>query len=369
MLLVCGALLYRRAAVFQARDTGLREHGILNITPTNRPAGFLEALRQSPDIQSLAVASRAPWFGNLNQTPVLPSGHTSSRIAGYNRVSAAYFQIFGIGLKSGRWFTASEAQAGAPVAVISEATARAFWPGEDPLGKTIHAVESHERYVDTLRMSGDLRVVGVAADVIHGWVFKGPDRSCIYVPAAENDPSQAGEILALFRADENTAVQRLRQWIGERWPALDCEVLPLSTVLSVQIYPFQAAAWIGWILGILAGALSVSGMYGVMLFLVNQRSKEIGIRVALGATPADITRMVLGRSAQLAGLGALIGATAAGGAIKLLVWWSAGLGVLAWDNLALGAGVALAAAVAISAAVGPSHRAARVDPNVVLRSD
>src|SRR6185503_685432 len=148
-----------------------------------------------------------------------------------------------------------------------------------------------------------------------------------------------------------------------RWPAFGGETVPLSAALSVQIYPFRAAAWLGWVLGLMAMALSVSGMYGVMSFLVHQRSKEIGIRVALGASPAGVVTMVMRRSLWLAGLGVVIGGVLAGVAVKLLLSWSAGLQILAWDNLALFSGAGLAGGAALAAALGPSMRAARLDPN------
>jgi ABC-type antimicrobial peptide transport system permease subunit len=142
-------------------------------------------------------------------------------------------------------------------------------------------------------------------------------------------------------------------------------------MLEVQIYPFRAAAWLGWMLGLVAMGLSVSGMYGVMSYLVNQRSKEIGIRLALGATPAAVVALVMRRSLWLAGGGILIGGALAAGAVKLLLWWttSANLTVLTWDSVALLTGGGVAGVAAVLAALGPSSRAARVDPNSVLRSD
>jgi hypothetical protein len=211
--------------------------------------------------------------------------------------------------------------------------------------------------------------VGVVADVVSGWVFEGKDRSCIYLPAIENTPEPAEQILALYRGDENTAIKRLRERIATRWPTFDGDSMPMGTVLGLQIYPFRAAAWIGWALGLVAMGLSVSGMYGVMSYLVNQRSKEIGIRMALGASPGGVVSMVLRRSVWLAGVGVLIGGGLSGGVIKLLLWWSAGLNVLTWDNIALLSGVGLAGCAAVVAAIGPSSRAARVDPNTVLRGD
>jgi ABC-type antimicrobial peptide transport system permease subunit len=176
-------------------------------------------------------------------------------------------------------------------------------------------------------------------------------------------------MLALVRRDETAALERLRRWILSRWPLFEAETIPLSTVLSVQIYPFRAAAWIGWMLGLLAMVLTVSGMYGVMSYLVSQRSKEIGIRMALGAAPSNVIGLVMKRSARLAGIGALIGGGFAAVAVKLLLVWSGRLQILGWDNIALLTGVSIAGAAALAAALGPSSRAARLDPNTVLRAD
>lgn len=369
VLLVTGALLYRRASVFQTQDTGMRKQGVIYISAGDRSPQLVADLRSMPDVEAVAVAQRAPWFGRLNQTAVIPSGQSNPVVASYNFVSPDYFPVFGIGLKGGRGFTEAEARTGAQVAVISQATARAFWPGEDPIGKTLRAAEARERRLDQLAIRGDIRVVGVAADVVHGWVFEGRDQTCIYLPAHESNVKQAGQILALFRSGDSNVLQRLRERIAARWPTFDGETIPMNEVLSVQIYPFRAAAWIGWMLGLVAMALSISGMYGVMSYLVNERSKEIGIRMALGASPTGVVAMVMRRSLWLAGLGVLIGGVLAGGMVKLLLWWSAGLGVLSWDNVALLSGAGLAGTTALLAALGPSRRAARLDPNTVLRGD
>ncbi len=369
VLLVCGALLYRRAAVFQAQDTGMREHNLITISAEDRAPELAAALPSLPGVEAVATAQRAPWLGRLDQTAVIPSGRRDPQIAGYLLVSPAYFRVLGINLKAGRGFTAAEAGARAPVAVVSEATARAFWPGQDPIGKTLRAGDVRERHLDRLPVTGQIRVVGVARDVIHGWVFDGPDRTCIYLPVSELQATPAREVLLLMRGDEEVGLLRLRQWIYARWPAFAGETVPLSAVLSVQIYPFRAAAWIGWLLGLVTMVLTVSGMYGVMSYLVSQRSKEIGIRVALGASPGSVVSMVLCRSVWLAGLGMLIGGGLAGAAVKLLLAWSSGLGLLAWDSGALLLGTGVTGAAAILAAASPASRAARVDPNTVLRAD
>ena len=223
--------------------------------------------------------------------------------------------------------------------------------------------------MDALDFTGQIRVIGVANDVIHGWLFMGRDRMLIYLPMAESNTRQAGELLALVRGSESAGLQHLRQRIASRWPDFEGETIPMSTVLSVQVYPFRAAAWIGWTLGLVAMVLSISGMYGVMSYVVNQRRKEIGVRMALGASPAGVVVMVLRRNLWLSGVGMAIGGMLSGGVVKLLVWWSAGLGLLTWDSFALLTGATLAGIAAMVAAIGPSTRAATVDPNSVLRSE
>jgi hypothetical protein len=313
-------------------------------------------------VEEIAVARQAPWYSRLQQAMVVPAGHTDAVAARYNAVSAGYFKVMGIPVLAGRAFTEEESRTGAPVAVVSQATARAFWPGESPIGKTLRGVDPREW--DTLPIRGDLRVVGVTADVRHGMVFDKVDDSCIYLP-----PGDSEVLLALVRGDEALGLKHLRQWVVDRWPTFEGEMLPVSDVLNMQVYGFRAAAWLGWGLGLLAMALTISGMYGVMSFLVSQRRKEIGIRMALGASRGGVVGLVLRRSAKLATIGVAIGGGFAAAALKLLVVLTAGIRVLEFDTLALALGVALAGTAALLAAVSPSSRAARVDPNTVLRSD
>jgi hypothetical protein len=366
VLLVCGALLYRRAGVFQNRPTGIRHDHVVFISSENTEVAA--GLRLRADVEDVAVASGIPWMRRLSRTTVMASGESGAQIAGYNLVSPRYFHVLDIALRRGRFYTDQETRDGAAVAVVSQATAQAFWPGEDPIGKTIRPVEAWERHVDNLPLRGEFRVIGVAEDVIHGWAFDGTDRTCIYLPASERTAG-AGLLLARVRGDEHAALQGIRQWLLDRWPEFEGQTFRLGAIFDMQIYPFRAAAWIGWMLGLVAMGLSVSGMYGVMSYIVNQQSKEIGIRMALGAAPAGVVSLVLRRSLRLASIGVVIGGALAAGAVQLVLWWSAALGILAWDAPAVACGPLLAGAAAVLASLGPSRRAARVDPNAVLRAD
>ncbi len=364
VLLVCGALLYRRASVFQAQDPGMRHRGVLDVNASDRRAEVAEFLRTWPDVEAVAAAGRAPWYGALDRTMV------NSTVAGFNFVSPEYFRVFEIPLRRGRLFTGEEARAEAPVAIVSAATAQRFWPGEDPIGKVLRPDPSKERSIVNLTGYTQIEVIGVVPDVMHSWVFEGLDKTCIYLPALAAS-QKARNLLVSIRGDELRAAERLRRLMLERWPTQEAEAVPLSAILNMQIYPFRAAGWLGWMLGLMAMGLSVSGMYGVMSYLVNQRSKEIGIRVALGATPSGVVALVMRRSLWLAGAGVVAGGAVAAGAVKLLLWWStdANLTVLTWDGVALVTGAGLAGAAAVLAALGPSSRAARIDPNSVLRAD
>ncbi len=371
VLLVCGALLYRRAAVFQALDPGMRPHGVVDVNLPERHAEVAEFLRTAPDVEAVAVAARAPFYGSLDRTMVTPSGRTNSSTTEFNFVSPEYFRVFDIELRRGRVFTAEEARIEAPVAIVNAAAAQAFWPGRDPIGKTISAVQSKERFLQNLPAGyNQIQVVGVAPSTLDGPVFAEANRTCIYLPAAPTGRN-AKNVLVLVRGDETRALDKLRRVIIGRWPTLNAETVPVSAVLALRVYPFRAAAWIGWMLGLVAMALSVSGMYGVMSYLVNQRSKEFGIRVALGATATNVVALVLWRSMWLTGLGVTIGGGFAAGVVQLLLWFSAraSVSLLAWDSMALFIGCGVAAVAAILAALGLSSRAGRTDPNAILRAE
>ncbi len=364
VLLACGTLLYRRADVFQAQDSGMRERGVISIGGDKRPLELAAELRTQPEVEAVAGALQPPFFGRLQDTMVIPAGQKDAIPTRYNVVSANFFQVMGIRLTAGRGFTDEEARQGAPVAIVSQATARAFWPGENPLGKTIRSVESRDRWVGNLPTPGDLLVIGVARDALLAGVFDWNNYMCLYAPS-----TQLPFVLALVRGDENAALARTRQWMLERFPRFESESLPLGMVLSSEIYPFRAAAWFGWTLGLLAMTLTISGMYGVMSYLVNQRRKEIGIRMALGASPGGVVGLVLKRSVRLAGIGVAVGGGFAAIGLWLLVTWAAELKIVEWDPVAVLTGVAIAGAAVVMAAFGPSARAARVDPNTMLRAD
>jgi ABC-type antimicrobial peptide transport system permease subunit len=147
------------------------------------------------------------------------------------------------------------------------------------------------------------------------------------------------------------------------------EYLALTEMMSMQMYPMNVAASIGSILGGIALALSVTGLYGVLIFMLSQRTREIGIRMALGATASSVVRLVMTQSARLAGLGAIIGVVAAFSVMTLLRAVVPLRGVAFVDASAFAAGMAIVIAAAVLAAYAPARRASRIDPSITLRAD
>jgi macrolide transport system ATP-binding/permease protein len=162
-------------------------------------------------------------------------------------------------------------------------------------------------------------------------------------------------------------LQRLFEQVGSDPQVF--EALALDEMKTVQMYPLRAASWIGSVLGMIALGLSVSGLYGVLAYTWNQRTREIGIRMALGATAAMVVRLVMRQSARLAGVGALIGACVALSVLAMLSSVIRLRHVSVIDLGAFGGGLALVMAATAFAAYHPARRATRVDPAEALRAE
>jgi predicted permease len=365
LILICAAVLLRANNRLQSVDVGLRTHGVIDIEIQQkfRPR-VIQRLLADPEVQVVASASKAPFAGIMPWTRVIPADGSQRDWASYQAVSPEYFDMFALPILRGRNFTADEAAAGAPVAVISEATARHFFRGRDPLGQTIR-FGKNERQREQLRYA-EVRVIGVARDAVNGWIGDGIDRTCIFLP---HMPRSGGVLLARVAGDVRMAKQRLDRALAEAVPGAVDEIHTMDDVLAAQTYPFRALYWASAGVGGLALLLTLSGIYGVMSYVVTQRRKEIGIRMALGASARQIARLVLRQSVKLAGAGIVLGALAAWGAIRML----AALVELQMFEGVDGAAYVMAAALVLAAAACatwvPTARAVRIEPVTTLRCD
>jgi predicted permease len=380
ILLVAAATLIRNATLLGATDLGFDPDGVISINQRTSGAPLIaeaaSVLTGDQRISELAVTSRNPLFGQLPKAPV-PSPHAGVVAASYMHVSPEYFSILRIPILHGRGFLLEEARSEAAVAIVSASGASALWPGTDPLGKTvrIRLAPSNtggariDRRPTEDDPGFDVTVVGVARDVVSSFVFEGTDTAHLYLPTSAQGV-HAGALLARARSrqDQRPEVyQSLLQRVDQ--DPLAFESLPLSELLTLQMYPLRAASWVGSLLSAVALALSVSGLYSVLAYTLGQRTREIGIRMALGATARAVVRLVLGQTARLAGLGAAIGLVIAFAVLKVLSAAVPLSNVSMVDAGAFAVGLALVGVATTMAGYGPARRATRLDPAQTLRTD
>ena len=330
---------------------------------------ILERLRTLPEVRDAALGTM-PLLGTWTPPIVVEAPHTTLRgrtLAGY--ASADYLDTLGIPLVRGRMFTRPETERGDAVAVISESAARSFWPSQDPLGKTFQL---------DLNFRGDLtqfEVVGVAANVRSANLTR-IDPARVYLPtkASEFYPNP---MLVRARGDTGTAEAAVRRVVAD----LDHTIAPsifMATLedgpLRIQRSMAQLLATLGALLASLAMALAAVGIYGVMAFVVSQRIREIGVRMALGATSREVLGAVVGRGLRPVLVGIGIGVMAAGAFTfavhtTLVSPESVDLfyGLPFYDPPTFLAASLFLVAVAAAASLFPARRALRVDPVAALR--
>jgi predicted permease len=365
LLLICSGVLLRASRRLQESDVRLIAEGVLEIEFYANLAKIADRLDREPWVESAGSAWRTPLMGPLRTIPVAPGADFVR--AGYNFVSPRYFPTFRIPLVRGRNFSLEESRSGAPVVIVSEATAARLWPGQDALGQTLRvepdAKADAHKPVPAFHVA---RVIGIAGDVMSGWIGDGIDSTCIYFPTAPG--AATSDVLLVRVKGEPEAVRRaLDEAISSVAAGSVSSVVPVEQAVAMQIYPFRAASWIASFLGGLALVLSLSGIYGVLSYLVSQRTKEIGIRMALGASTTAVIRIVLSQSMRLAVVGIAIGATLALGVSRLFA--SQLQNVDTFDALAYIGSILLALVAALAASYVPSRRAANVDPVIALRCD
>jgi ABC-type antimicrobial peptide transport system permease subunit len=314
----------------------------------------LDFLASDPGVDRIAAASSLPLNGLVPAlTTLAPNG--AAIATAYNYVSPEYFGILGVPILSGRNFTAAEAASDTPVGILSAGAARRLFGTGNPLGQLMHL---------TGRPVRDVRIIGVAGDAVTCCVSRGKDPAMLYLATTS---STRGALLAHVRGDVEAERRRLDTRLGTLAPGAIGDIHSLDQYRAAGIYPFRAASWIGAAVGGLALLLTISGIYGVVSYVVTQRTKEIGIRVALGATSRVVTSLVLKQSLRLAAVGIGLGVGLALMLSRMLA--TAIVFMSVFDGLAFGAGVLLVLSAALAAGYGPSRRAARIDPIQTLRYD
>jgi predicted permease len=328
----------------------------------------LEALRALPGVQAAMISSGSPSWGNRSVTFLVegqpPPEKGKEPEAGYFSVSPGWFDVFGLHLVQGREFKDTDRIDSAPVAIISESMARKFWPGESPLGKRIAG--------PGLPDSGPPKwaeVVGVMKDFKGGAEFYNPSMSNLRFIRPWSQDSSNGVVFCVRTAGPPAlSKEAVRKAIGQLQPDLAVNYLATSEEDTAQTYLYFN--FLRRILVQIAGLgllLSAVGIYGVVANLASERTKEIGIRMALGAQPHGIVWLFVRNGIVLASIGAVIGLCISFGLITMLSRLLPALpgkdpGVVICAALLL-------VAVALFACWLPARRTTRVSPVVALRAD
>ena len=323
---------------------------------------FEERVRALPGVQSAAMGYMLPLGGGGWDTRIFPAeakpapGDPGLK-SDVNTVSPSYFATLGMRLVAGRGFTSADRDGAPGVAVINEAVAEKLWPGLDPIGKQFRIGHS----------DGVLEVIGLVRTARYRSLMEAP-RPFYYRPFAQvYRPSMTLHVRAAT-TDPYSVLPSVRRALDD----LDRD-LPLSRVqtlanrLDGSLGQQRTAATLVGLYGVLALTLAAIGLYGSMTYSVSRRTREMGLRMALGARASEVLRHVLAQALRVAVIGTVIGLAAAIPATRYLR--SQLFGVEPTDPATLVAVVVVLAAASLAAAYIPAKRATRVDPVVALRSD
>ena len=339
-----------------------------NLEPCLQFYGALEqALRAIPGLNAVTVSDSLPPAGSalamiysnigVEGRPPIPEG--TGGMVTHRNVSAGYFAALGIPIVRGRAFEENDPQAADSI-ILSESLAARMFPGEDPLQKRIRPGGQQWK-----------TVIGIAADVRNAGLRSAPDPESYTTLAARQFPLRSAQVTLRLPSMQPEAAIRARQVVAEEVARLDPNVPvalePVERRVERLTAParFQAA-----LLSLFAAAgllLAAVGLYGLLSLLVASRTREIGVRMAIGARSADIAGMVIWQAARWTGAGVLLGLLGTWGAA---LWLESLLyGVQARDAQTLGVVAVLLVCVALLSAWLPARRAARVDPSVALRAE
>lgn len=328
----------------------------------------LQTVRSVPGVVSAGATSMIPLGGNRSNSVIFAEGYQrqpgESVFAPYLIVATpGYFETMGTPIVQGRDFTDTDVDSALPVIVIDERLARRFWPDGDAIGKRMYNA-INPREMTPNEQTRWLTVVGVVREVRLEDLTGRDDGGAYYFPAAQR--GQRFLTLAMKTAGDPESVLRA---VRTEIQKLDSE-LPLADVRTMTDYtaralmPRRAAMFLAAFFGVVSLFLAAVGIYGVLAYLVTQRAREIGIRMALGGTPRAIVELVLREGAVLVTAGAVLGIAGAAALRRALETQLYGLEAM--DVRVFGAVLAVLAAIALAACSLPARRAALLDPVEVL---
>jgi predicted permease len=375
VLLAAAGLFVRSLFEAERADLGFQAESVLNVHMDVGQLGYTQAqgraffeqvdrrVRTIPGIQDMSFAFTIP-MGYIRVSAAVeaegqPVDNNQRLSAGKNIVSPAYFRTMGIQVVRGRSFSDGDNEQSRPVAVVNQHLADMLWPSRDPIGRRFRSAGPNGSWME---------IVGVTNTGKYRFLFEVP-QPYFYVPLAQEytalrvlqvRTSVSPEMLA-------PAIERAIRALEPNLPLYDVQSMTQALGSGLGFFPVRVGAVSAASLGLLALALAIVGLYGVISYLTSQRTHEIGVRMAIGATQNDIVRLVLHDGSKLVLFG-----LAAGLLVTLTCSRVVGsflFGISARDPLTLVSVAPILGCVALIACAIPAWRAARVDPTVALRSE
>jgi predicted permease len=372
VLLVGAGLSLRTLQNAYAVDPGYDVEGVLladvnlDVSGDGAAAGaevfrrVLDRAATVPGVRSIAAA-RAAVLSGVNRSVVVstdgqPISETNRLIARVNVVSDGYFETLGIPRLRGRDFAAVDTPTAPRVAVVTRALADRLWPQSDPIGRTL------------MTGTGPLEVVGVVADNVYVSVTEADPPPFFYLPLSQNYEALFTLHVRTSAADAMSALTGIRTAIREIDPrVVVTRTRTLENEFQRSIDDRRLVAVMVGLFGGLALLLTAMGLYGLMAFAVGQRTREIGVRMAFGASRSSVVGMVLRQGVWLVVVGTTVGVALAIALSRFIR--SQLFGVAPTDPFAFAAAIAILLVVAAVGCLIPARRAARVDPLVALRAE
>ena len=385
LALVVGALLFSRSFLrLQLQDFGFERDALLdarldvaggNYTSEQLSAvsdRLLRAVKDLPGVSSASLSFYAPFTGDNSEWSLAVSGYTGEQAYGrWNRVTPGFFETMGMHLISGRDISEADGPHSPPVAVVSEAFVRRYFSGRNPLGQTF-------RFANTPQPAAEqYEIVGVVSDMKYESAREEVFPT-FYIPLAQRTPLDRDEsrisrlyphdLLVRSSANAVSVAEQVRAALDKAEPDM-----PLAGIVTMRervdrsLAQDQTLTVVSIGFGLLALVLACVGLYGLMAYAVARRTREFGIRMALGASPSSLLAMVLRESIRVVAIGLVLGMPIALAGIRIAA--SQFYELAPRDPASIGAAVTVLALVAAVAALVPARRAAKADPVIALRSE